>query len=105
MNVFQHFDKIDDSTFDNDKVVVRYASVVIDCNTSPEPESTSVTDHIAIPGLYLISEFLSADEETKLLAQYGDSESWIASGINRNVQVIQCYSLIILPFHDLISIF
>lgn len=67
-------------------LLVRYTDVS-DNKSPPEPESTSETIHVNVPGLFLLENFVSVEEEASLLAEYGtDSAPWKES-LHRRVQV------------------
>lgn len=51
----------------------------------PEPECTSTTENIVVPGLTLIENFIHPDEESAILGQFDSDAKW-ECGINRRVQ-------------------
>jgi hypothetical protein len=72
------------------KVSVRFANLAEDrIKTIPEPICTSTTSSIEVPGLYLLEDFISEEEENQLMEQIGcdSSPSWKES-LNRRVQVL-----------------
>lgn len=72
------------------KVIAKFAHVAEERSKNvPEPQCTSTTSEIEIPGLYLVENFLSEEEESQLLNELGsDSAPWKES-LNRRVQVYQ----------------
>ena len=81
------------------KVQVRYA-FTMEHRSPQEPECTSVTSEIIVPGLSLIENFLSELDESSLLDLFSPtSESW-KDTLNRRVQVIQA-SLCLQSFYHI----
>ncbi len=69
------------------KVLVKYAHIAEAVTKPPEPECCSSTDSIVVPGLQLISEFVSPEEENSIMGEFGvDSAPWKES-LSRRVQV------------------
>lgn len=71
------------------KVVARFAQLAEEkTSRAPEPECTSATEEVHVPGLLLVPDFVSAEEEAALLGELGgDSAPWRDS-LNRRVQVM-----------------
>ena len=58
----------------------------------PEPECTSLTSDVDVPGLFLFEDFLSGYEESELLSKCTFSETALHRSMNRRVQV-NCFFL------------
>jgi hypothetical protein len=63
---------------------VKYATLA-SSKRPPEPECTSTTDHVHVPGALVVEEFISEEEEKELLECYQRGD-WKVS-LNRRVQV------------------
>lgn len=80
----------------NRKVIVRYADLSRIKISPPEPECISETVNVNVPGLYLIPEFVTFEEEKELL-DFADGKDengklYWKSGLTRRVQVINLHS-------------
>ena len=53
----------------------------------PEPECTSTTAQVSVPGLSLLEDFLTPDEETLLLESLCGQDAHWQQTITRRVQV------------------
>jgi hypothetical protein len=59
----------------------------------PEAECTSLTSNVVIPGFTLIENFISEEEEMKLIEEYGGEQAPWKESLNRRVQVYLPLSL------------
>lgn len=68
------------------KFMIKYAIERVESRPPPEPDCTSLTDHVVVPGLHVIPNFISELEEQALLDEFGgDSAPWKES-LQRRVQ-------------------
>jgi len=71
------------------KISAKYADIARPVTPPPEAECTSTTDHVDVPGLYLIEEVISSEEEASLIALCDSNEKgrtlW-RNNISRRVQ-------------------
>ena len=82
--VYVSFESVDDAARayhtimgGGDKYHVRYAAEEKPPGTAPEPECTSLTAHVHVPGVHLIPSFITAEEEAALLQLLGgDDAPW-----------------------------
>jgi len=66
------------------KIYVRYAERFAAPTAPPEPECTSVTKDIIVPGLHLVEEFISNETETVILnAHCRDNSNWLKDILRR----------------------
>lgn len=75
-------------TINASKVDVKYAQRVDEeQKKSPEPECTSLSEHVVVPGMAIINNFISADEEQALMDELANKSSpaWKES-LSRRVQ-------------------
>ncbi len=69
--------------------------------TSPEPECTSTSNDIEVPGLHIVPDFITASEEIDLISQFAytkNSQSW-EKNLARKVKVLNLIFLLFLPFN------
>jgi alkylated DNA repair dioxygenase AlkB len=66
---------------------IRYAEIDTSPLKSPEPECVSMTNYISVPGCFIIPEFISEDEEIKLMQLIEEDKSapW-ESNLTRRVK-------------------
>ncbi len=57
---------------------------------TPEPVCTSSTDHIQVPGLLLLENFITEDEEIDLMNEVGSESCLWKESLCRRVQVCRC---------------
>lgn len=76
------------------KIVLKYAIERVETKPPPEPECTSLTDHVEVPGLYLLNNYITEEEEKALLEEFGGPSAPWKESLQRRVQV--CYLLLIL---------
>ncbi len=67
------------------RVVARFATLASQQGPA-EPECTSITEDVTVPGLKLISDFITEQEENELLAEFDEPCKWKQT-LNRRVQV------------------
>lgn len=68
------------------KFMIKYAIERVETKPPPEADCTSLTDHVIVPGLHVLPDFISVDEEQMLLNEFGgDSAPWKES-LQRRVQ-------------------
>lgn len=81
---------------DGYNITIKYASIKKPSTPPPEPECTSSTVDIQVPGMMLIPDFISPDEEAYLLDTYATRDMKWETNISRRVQVL----LFSGPIHD-----
>ena len=72
---------------DGFNITIKYADIKKPSTPPPEPECTSGTHDITVPGMTLITEFITPDEETYLLDIYANADMKWETNISRRVQV------------------
>lgn len=87
MKALQHFSaEYELPNLPQTKIMVRYAEEVKE-KIIPKIDCTSSTNHIEVPGLFLIEEFVNPEEEEGLLSEFGSDNSPWKDSISRRVQV------------------
>lgn len=76
--------------FNVSRLLIRYACLQPEFpgkkKGPPEPECTSLTEDVNVPGLYYVEDFISVEEEAELLQYFDNQESLWEYGLSRRVQ-------------------
>jgi hypothetical protein len=73
------------------KLSAKYAAIARPTIPPPEPECISTTQEVVVPGLHVLADFITAEDEQRLLvfcdSQENKKSKW-RTNISRKVQVL-----------------